>query len=86
MNNKTLLRNLYLLAKWHGDQNRFRANDLMRKEYDPELHWQDKGLADAYESIAFYLLRPDVLEKMDYNKIMKVHMQIPNWLKDEDNY
>ena len=83
MNNKKLLRNLYLLARYHANQNRLRANDLIREESAPELHWQDKGLADAYEAIAFYLLKPDLLDRIDYNKIMKANIRVPSWLEDE---
>lgn len=80
MNNKKILRNLYLLAKYHAQENRLRANDLVRRERSSELHWQDKGLADAYEVIVFYLLRPELIEKMDYNKIMKTNIDVPYWL------
>lgn len=81
MNNKKLLQNLYTLAIYHAKENRMRANDLLRQKDSPQLHWNDKGLADAYEAIVFYLQRPELLEKLDYNKIMKVNNEIPSWLK-----
>ena len=78
MNNKKLLRNLYLMAKYHATENRMRSNQLDRDDY---IRNKDVGLADAYEAITFFLLRPEILENMDYNKIMKVKNPIPNWLK-----
>jgi hypothetical protein len=80
---KKILRHLYLLAKYHADQSRMRSNDLIRKEDSPNLHHHDRGLADAYESICFYLLRPELLENMDYNKIMKTNYTPPSWLSSE---
>ena len=82
MDNKKLLRNLYLAAKYHAQSSRMRSNDLVRKEDCPEFHWKDGGGADAYEFIIFLLDSPEILENMDYNEIMKVDNRVPNWLKE----
>jgi hypothetical protein len=79
---KSILRNLYLMTEHHAQMNRMNANDLIRAERYPHFHWQDKGLADAYEGIRFFLLRPELLENLDYNKIMKENTSVPNWLQD----
>lgn len=82
MDNKKLLRNLYTLAKYHAESNRLRANDLLRAE-DSIVHGCDLGLADAYEAIVFFLNRPELLECMDYAKIMHHNIELPEWLKDD---
>lgn len=79
---KTILRNLYLLANHLGKQARNRSNDLFRKEETPHWHWKDQGTADAYESICFYLMRPDLIEGMDSNKIFNETELVPSWLQD----
>ena len=79
---KTILRNLYLIANHHGKQARFRSNDSIRKEEAPHWHWQDQGTANAYEAICFYLMRPELIEGMDYNKIFGETELVPSWLQD----
>lgn len=78
---KTILRNLYLMAKRHAKLNRGLANDLIRREHDPMQSGKDSGAADAYEGIVFLLLRPELLSNMDYNEIFRENEPVPNWLQ-----
>jgi len=79
---KEILRNLYMMAEHHAQMNRMRANDLIRAERYPHFHWKDKGLAEAYEGIRFFLLRPELLMNMDYNKINNTYIEPPQWLQE----
>lgn len=81
---KTMLRNLYLLAKHHSKLNRGLSNDLIRRENDPVQSGKDFGRADAYEAIVFYLTRPEILSDMDYNKIFQETESVPNWLQESN--
>lgn len=80
-NNKTILRNLYLLANHHAKLNRGLSNDLIRREYDPVQSGKDAGAADAYDAIKFFLERPEILSNMNYNEIFHENEIVPNWLK-----
>lgn len=81
---KTMLRNLYLLAKHHAKLNRGLSNDLIRRENDPVQSGKDAGSADAYEAIVFFLTRPEILSGMDYNKIFQETELVPNWLQESN--
>jgi hypothetical protein len=81
MDKKQLLRHVYFMVKYLGDQARLRSNDLLKKEDDPYQSGKDAGAADAYESIVFHLQRPELLIGLDYNKINKAGITPPHWLQ-----
>jgi hypothetical protein len=80
MNNKhkTLLQNLYKMAKNHAELNQRLSNDLSRSDI---LRSKSEGSLDAYEFVLQMINHSDTIGNVDYDKVYRKRTLLPTFLK-----